>query len=192
MTKDEHTLINEIKSGSEESYRILYDKWVSRLYNFVYQYIKSESVTDDIVQETFLKIWTNKESLNPEYSFKSYLFTIAYHFLIKELRRQINNPLLFEYISYTNEFATSENETGNNIEFDQFRETLLQAKKLLSPRQRQIFEMNKEFNISIQEIAAKLSINEQVVRNQLSAALKIIRNELKPYSCLLILLFMKL
>lgn len=52
--------------------------------------------------------------------------------------------------------------------------------------------MNKEFNISIQEIAAKLSINEQVVRNQLSAALKIIRNELKPYSYLLILLFMKL
>lgn len=102
MTKDEHTLINEIKSGSEESYRILYDKWVSRLYNFVYQYIKSESVTDDIVQETFLKIWTNKESLNPEYSFKSYLFTIAYHFLIKELRRQINNPLLYTYPILTN------------------------------------------------------------------------------------------
>lgn len=192
MIKDEYTLIQEIKSGSEESYRIFYDRWVSRLYNFVYQYVKSESIADDIVQETFLKIWTNKESLNPECSFKSYLFTIAYRFLIKELRRQLNNPLLVEYILYTNELATSENETGHHIEFDQFSETLLKAKKMLSPRQRQIFEMNKEFNISIQEIAVKLSINEQVVRNQLSAALKIIRNELKSYSYLLLLLFLNL
>lgn len=79
----EEDLILAVKSGSERAYKQLYELWVSRLYRFVFQYLKSEEATDDVVQETFLRIWTNREHLNPDQSFKSYLFTIAYHFLLK-------------------------------------------------------------------------------------------------------------
>ncbi|WP_347396450.1 HTH domain-containing protein [Parabacteroides leei] len=47
--------------------------------------------------------------------------------------------------------------------------------------------MNKEYNLSIAEIASRLSISEQVVRNQLSIALKVLRKELSNYSWLFIL-----
>ncbi|MFR8939282.1 MAG: RNA polymerase sigma factor [Phocaeicola coprocola] len=36
--------------------------WVSRLYQFVYQYLKSEETTDDVVQETFYRIWINRKN----------------------------------------------------------------------------------------------------------------------------------
>ena len=72
---DEKDLIRKLKSGSASAYKELYEQWVSRLYGFVYRYVKSEAVTDDIVQETFLRIWTNRSGLNPESSFKSYLFS---------------------------------------------------------------------------------------------------------------------
>ena len=62
----------------------------------------------------------------------------------------------------------------------------------LSIRQREIFEMNKELNLSVHYIADKLSITEQVVRNQLSAALKTIRLELTHYSCMLVLFLLDL
>lgn len=55
MLKDERTLIIGLRFGSEECYKALYDLWFSRLYQFVLRYVKSESVTDDIVQDTFLK-----------------------------------------------------------------------------------------------------------------------------------------
>ena len=71
MQEDE--LILAVKSGSERAYKQLYELWVSRLYRFVFQYLKSEEATDDVVQETFLRIWTNREHLNPDQSFKSYL-----------------------------------------------------------------------------------------------------------------------
>ena len=97
---EERSLILSVKAGSEKAYHTLYDMWVSRLYRFVYQYLKSEDATDDVVQETFCRIWTNREKLDPDSSFKAYLFTIAYHFLIKELRRQLNNASMEEFVEY--------------------------------------------------------------------------------------------
>lgn len=183
---NEKDLIAEIKSGSEHSYNLLYRMWVSRLYRFIFHYVKSASVTDDIVQETFLRIWMNRNTLNPEYSFKSYLFTISYRLVLKELRRQLNNPLMEEYIEYQQNWITSANETGQKVELEQFNEALFKAKQKLPPRQREIFELHKEQHLPVNEIAVRLSITEQVVRNQLSAALKTIRNELKYYSYLLL------
>lgn len=186
---DEKALIEGLKSGSEPCYNRLYKLWVSRLYRFVYGYVKSESITDDIVQETFLRIWTHRSELNPELSFKSYLFTISYHLLLKELRRQVQNPLVGEYISYVTQLHTSDEITERAVEFDQFEEALQRAKMKLTPRQREIFELNKEQSLSISNIAEKFSITEQVVRNQLSAALKVIRKELTDFS-FIFLLFM--
>lgn len=188
MTDDKELILN-VKSGSEYSYGILYRLWISRLYNFVYHYVRSDSIASDIVQETFLRIWTNRASLDPESSFKAYLFTISYRLMIKELRRQMNNPLMDSLLEYQSDWVTSENETGRQIEIEQFREALVQAKKKLTPRLKLIFEMNKEQNISVADIAKKLGITEQVVRNQLSVAVKVIRGELQHYLFLLCLFF---
>ena len=95
-------ILLSVRNGSEKAYQELYEQWVSRLYGFVFQYLKSKDATDDVVQETFLRIWSNRANLNPDVSFKSYLFTIAYHFLLKEMRRQLNNPLMEDYVEYLN------------------------------------------------------------------------------------------
>lgn len=182
---NEKDLILKLRTGSVSAYKELYERWISRLYAFIYHYVKSEAVTDDIIQETFIRIWVNHESLNPDCSFKSYLFTISYHLLLKELRRQLKNPLLEEYIEYQDQISTSVDGIEDDFDLERFRMLLIQAKNKLSPRQREIFELNKEQIVSVSDIAIQLSISEQVVRNQLSAALKIIRSELKNYTLLL-------
>ena len=156
----------------------------------MFQYLKSKDATDDVVQETFLRIWSNRANLNPDVSFKSYLFTIAYHFLLKEMRRQLNNPLMEDYVEYLNRSSTETAEAESLMCYDQFVNALEKGKQHLSPRQRIIFEMNKEYGMSISEISEKLSITNQVVRNQLCMALKILRVELRQYYPLL-LLFLK-
>lgn len=189
---DEKDLIKELKSGSTSAYKELYEQWVDRLYSFVYRYVKSEAATDDIIQETFLRIWSNRSGLNPESSFKSYLFTISWHLLLKELRRQLNHPSMEEYLAYQNGPSVSEEYIESNIDFEHFRTALMHAKQKLSPRQREIFEWNKEQDMPIADIAKKLSISEQVVRNQLSAALKTIRAELQSHAFLLSIFLLNL
>lgn len=183
----EDTLIKSLISGSYKSYEVLYDKWVSSLYRFVYSLVKSEDVTKDIVQETFIKIWTNRTNIDPNQSFKSYLFTISYHLVLKEFRRTVNHSQIEEYMEYCNEMASQNSPTEQQCSFDIFLVEFKKAKEKLSPRQRQIFELSKEYNLSIAEIAEKLSLTDQSVRNQLTASLKIIRRELKNYSYLLLL-----
>lgn len=189
---DEKDLIKELKSGSVTAYRRLYEQWVSKLYHFVFHYVKSEAVTDDIVQETFLRIWTGRERLDPLCSFKSYLFTISYHLLLKELRRQLNHPSMEEYLKYQNEASVSEEYIIDDIDFESFCTALARAKQKLSPRQREIFEWNKEQDIPVADITKKLSISEQVVRNQLSAALKTMRAELQNHAFLLSIFLLNL
>ena len=186
LTKNmlDEELVNLIKNDSEQAYKELYLRWASRLYRFVYQYVKSESITDDIVQETFLKIWQNRDTLETNTSFKSYIFTIAYHSLLKELKRQVNNPLMEDYVEYQDRMMTSGDEIPKELDYDEFIKALAKAKHILSPRQREIFELSKEYGMSVAEISDKLSITEQVVRNQLSAALKVLRVELASFHLL--------
>lgn len=144
MIDNESLLIKGVKNGSDSSFRILYNYWVSKLYSFVFRYVKSEAVTDDIVQETFLRVWNYRERLNPEQSFKAYLFTISYHLLLKELRHQINHPLMEQFMIYQYDEQKTSNEGEYIVDFEHFCLALEKAKQKLTPRQREIFEMNKE------------------------------------------------
>lgn len=181
----EKELIVGLNNGSARCFTELYNKWIDPLYDFVFQLVKSEKLTDDIVQETFISVWNYRETLQIRTSFKAYLFRIAYHLIVKEIKRQIQNPLMEEYINYTNEPSVSEKTVTQCIDFDQFVKDYENAKKDLTPRQLQIFILNKEQECSIKEIAEKLSISEQSVKNQLLAASKIMRSDLKKYRCLL-------
>ncbi|GGJ95292.1 MULTISPECIES: RNA polymerase sigma factor [Parabacteroides] len=183
---EERKLLKELTEGSESSFNALYNLWGARLYRFAFSYLKSDSAAKDVVQETFVKIWTNRAGINPDTSFKAYLFTISYHFLLKELRRQLNHPQMENYLEIKKEVVSAE-DVEAKYDFDLFLKELETAKQKLTPRQKEIFTLNKEYNLSITEIASRLSITEQVVRNQLSAALKVLRRELSNYSYLFIL-----
>lgn len=183
---EEKKLVKGLIEGSEFSFNTLYNLWASRLYQFAFSYLKSDSAAKDVVQETFVKIWANRSNINPETSFKAYLFTISYHFLLKELRRQLNHPQMENYLEFKKEPTTTD-DIEVKYDFNLFLKELESAKQKLTPRQKEIFILNKEYNLSIAEIASQLCITDQVVRNQLSAALKILRRELSNFSYLFIL-----
>lgn len=104
-----------------------------------------------------------------------------------------NRLTLLSYDEYTAQLDAAEegaNTTENDFNFHELNEQILQAKDKLSKRQRMIFEMSREEGLSSQEIALKLDISEQSVRNQLSSALKVLREELIKTGLCFAILFM--
>ena len=167
-----------LRKGSHADFNKLYDLYADRLYGFAYNLTHSSEMAEEIVQEVFLKIWQMREHLSPEYSFRSFLFTIAKNKFLNDLRNRLT---LLSYDEYTAQLDAAEegaNTTENEFNFHELNEQILQAKNKLSKRQRTIFEMSREEGLSSQEIALKLDISEQSVRNQLSSALKVLREEL--------------
>ncbi|GAB6007803.1 RNA polymerase sigma factor [Dysgonomonas reticulitermitis] len=176
--------------GSHQDFRILYEEYSGRLYGFVFSLTRSRSMANDITQETFIKVWINRENIDPSMSFKSYLFKISKNKIIDEFRKQINNPVFEDYMAYCDElYADGNDNIEQTIDYDYFLQQLDNAKAKLTPRQREIFELSKEQRLPSSEIAQKLNISEQTIYNILSSAMKILRKEMGQASLLFLLFF---
>lgn len=189
MAGDDRYLVEKLKRGSYDAFTKLYEKYSSHLFGFVLTALKSRSQAADIVQEVFIRIWENRLMINPELSFKSFIFTIANNLIVSEYRKQINRPELMEYLDFTNSIELADDPVSAKIEFDEFMERLKRAKLQLPPRQLQIFEMIKECGMTSTEVAERLGISEQVVRNQLSLSLKTLKTALADSLPLFLLFF---
>lgn len=174
--------INKLREGSHEAFDTLYNVYADSLYGFALLHTKSVVQAEDIVQETFLKLWSMRASLSVEGSFKSMLFTIAKNHVIDIFRQQINRPNFEDYISFCEDENLLDNTSVEKIYYDDFLEKLAIAKQKLTPAQRNIFELSREEGMSNAEIAAASNLSEQTVKNHLSAALKILRTELRKYN----------
>jgi RNA polymerase sigma-70 factor (ECF subfamily) len=176
---DEKQIVKLLKKSDWEVqnkwFRVLFDMYYHDLLNFTLQYVKSRDTAEEIAHDSFVKLWLHKDNLDEKRSVKAYLFKISKNSLIKEMRRQLKNPLMTEYFSFIDTLST---EARITYDYDTFLKTIKEASEYLTPRQKEIFILYKEKNLSAKEIAIKLSISEQVVRNQLSKSLRIIREHL--------------
>lgn len=176
--------IKQLREGSYEAFDILYNVYADSLYGFALLHTKSVIQAEDIVQETFLKLWNMRYSLSEEGSFKSMLFTIAKNHVIDVFRQQINRADFEDYISFCEDENLSDTTSIDKIYYDDFVEKLAIAKQKLTPAQRNIFEWSREEGLSNAEIACKAGLSEQTVKNHLSSALKVLRAELLKYNFL--------
>ncbi len=86
-------LVKKYLKGDENSLRILYERHIPSVYNFISRISPSETDVDDIVQDAFVKAWKNLKKFNPELSFKTWLFTIAKNVLLDKLKK--NRTIIF-------------------------------------------------------------------------------------------------
>jgi RNA polymerase sigma-70 factor (ECF subfamily) len=164
------TLIDAIGRGDHVAFNQLFHKYAPMLYAFVVSILKDGAESEEVVQDIFLKIWEKRKELQQGYSFKSYLFTIAYNATKKVYRQKLLDN------KYKQEAAI---EMGRNSSSDL---TVIEYKNLLDyvdtiierlpPARREIFIMSKKDGLNNDEIAKALNISEQTVKNQLVAARK--------------------
>lgn len=179
--------IKELQKGSYKAFNAIYDMYADKLYGFALAHTKSQQISEDIVQETFLKLWNNRKTLSTEGSFQSLLFTISKHKMIDIFRSQINNVEFEFYVEYIEDTNICDNEIENKLFYDDFLKALKISKKLLSERQLEIFELSRENGKSIEEIADKLRLSEQTVKNQLTTSLKKIRTQMSKQNILFLI-----
>ncbi|PKQ44649.1 RNA polymerase sigma factor [Confluentibacter flavum] len=173
-TNTEKLLIRQLTEGNNKAFRKLFDYYRNDLYKFSLSMVCSKDYAEEIVQDVFMKVWIKRESLNPEMSFKSYVFTITRNKNIKFLKKAANDRKLREEIFYKKQkFANSIDIYVRESELESIKQEALDK---LSPRRREIFEMSRNENKSYEEIAEELGISISTVRNQMSKSLEILRD----------------
>lgn len=171
----ESELIALLKQGSQEAFKSLYDLYARRLYAFCMEYTKSREDTEEIVQDAFIWLWRNKENIRQEATIKSLLFLRVKHFLINAWRARVNTPIFEDYVDYINSLPA---DSRDHLEYMDFRDTVMSIIDQLPKTQSKVVKMSRLEGFKNKEIAEKLRLSEQTVKNALSMGLKFLKERL--------------
>jgi RNA polymerase sigma-70 factor (ECF subfamily) len=165
--------VEDLRVGNKLAFRSLYDTYHQDIYGFAISLLKSKSAAEEIVQEVFLKVWLHRENLNPELSFKSYIFTIARNLSLNALQKAANDNKLKEVVF--NESQVAYDNADYDIREEQCDAIKDAAINELSPKRKTIFKLSREEGKSYDEISKELGISVQTVKNQMSKSLENLR-----------------
>lgn len=178
---NERKLLGELASGNAEAFRLLYEQYWGKIYAVSVFYLKEKSAAEDIVQETFLRIWIKREQLPDVQHFAHYIQTIARNLIISLLRKKIHH----DNVELRAPGNLQENtwKPSQQLEAKEIAELIKKAVNRLSPKQKQIYLLSSEQKLSLKELAAELNISYDTARQYKSEALKFIRSYLAENAC---------
>lgn len=162
----------------EEAFRILFYNYFPSLCVFAGRYIDDKESCEDIVQETFLKIWKKRKSLEINTSARNFLVTSVKNSCIDYLRRRETeeNYLIYHTGFHENLYTSDDIYTVRELE-----EMITVSLGNLPENIRAVFEMNRFEGKTYPQIAEECNISVKTVEAYMSKALKQLRVELKDY-----------
>lgn len=177
---EERSLILRLIEGDEDAFCELYATYKNRLIYFAMRFLKSREYAEDVFQDAFTVVWQSRRFINPDASFSSYLYTIMRNRILNQLRNSANEEKLKE--SILSQALDYTEDTKREVMLNDLKSLISHALQQLTPRQREIFEMSREAQLSHKEIADKLGISINTVQEHISTSLKLIRTYLIKYS----------
>lgn len=177
---EERSLILRLIEGDEDAFCELYATYKNRLIYFAIRFLKSREYAEDVFQDAFTVVWQSRRFINPDASFSSYLYTIMRNRILNQLRNAANEEKLKE--SILSQALDYTEDTKREMMLNDLKSLISHALQQLTPRQREIFEMSREAQLSHKEIADKLGISVNTVQEHISTSLKLIRTYLIKYS----------
>ncbi|QGY44215.1 sigma-70 family RNA polymerase sigma factor [Maribellus comscasis] len=130
------------------------DLYSDRLYRFVLKSIKDVQRAEDIVQDSYEKLWKNVENVNAE-KVRSYLFTTAYHTMIDIIRKDKRS-------AFSEDLKLTEESHENN--YSDLSEVLKEAVGKLPEIQRMVLLLRDYEGYSYQEIGEMATLSESQVK----------------------------
>lgn len=169
-----------LKEGDVKAFDRMFITYFGKVKYFINGLLKSEIDAEDLAQDIFMKLWTNRGALDPQKSVNAYLYTMAPNAAFNFLKHK----LVLD--SYAADFIlTEENntpDTPEEIVYAKEIALLVEMTVCQMPRQRQrIYRLSRNEALANEKIALLLDLSKKTVENQLSLALQDIR---KVISCL--------
>ncbi|UZR99485.1 RNA polymerase sigma-70 factor [Chondrinema litorale] len=181
-----------IKEGDFAALEKLYqNNWI-RLVNFSFGMLKSKEDAEEAVQDIFIRVWENREKLNPELPINGFLFVVAKRVVLNKLRskaKELQMVDIHENDAWRNCLAEDQ------LIYSELTQISEHAIDKLPPKRKEIFLLRKNQGLTNKEIAGHLNVSTQYVEKQMALALSTIRAYLQAHTDIilpLILLFISL
>jgi len=159
-------VLQKIKAGKIKYFEKIIDAYEGNVYGFIYSIVKDSSHTEDLVQETFIKVFRNIETYDEDKRFSTWLLTIARNLAYDHLRKNTKLRVVDSVDDVVRETPETEMLTR---EFNKNIDDMVQQ---LPEQQSQLIYMKYFEELSYNEIAIRLCIETKTVKWQLYDARK--------------------
>lgn len=168
-------LISELQKGNEAVFDYLFRKYYKNLCLKAKTYVSDLDKAQSLVQDCFVKLWTNRNSLGEIKNLSAYLSFMVRNRCIDYIRKKESLKKLHTKVNHDTEQANVE----NLLIFNEFEQKVMNKITLLPKRSRLAFEYSRFENLTYKEIAEKMEISSKAVEGLITRALKILRKDLQ-------------
>lgn len=175
-------LLQQIQLGDGDAFEAVYDRYGPLVYSLALQITKEQALAEEIVQDTFTKVWVSPGLYNPDRGrFSSWLLTMTRNIAIDALRKRsrknrfsIVPPLML------NDLATASSNTHEEIEQKELAYVLRQGIGKLKPEQQELLQLTYWGGHTLSEVADMQNLPLGTVKSRLHSTLKALKRHLHP------------
>ncbi len=166
-----------IQQADSHAFEQLYDRYARKLTGFCNRMVQSKEVAEDLVHEIFIKVIEQPKSFNVQLRFSTWIYTIAHNLCLNNIRNHQNRSKLMN-LNYHQEESYS---TQTQIDAGTLKGVINTVFKQLNEKEKTVFILRFEHELSIKEIAEIMSIPEGSVKSCIFYLLKKFDSPLQPF-----------
>jgi RNA polymerase sigma-70 factor (ECF subfamily) len=169
-------LMEKVKSEDTSAFSVLVDRYKVRLLNLIYRMLQDKEEAEDILQETFLRVYRERQSYDPTYAFSTWIYTITLNLCRNELKKRKRFKFFgIDLIKNNREYASQQVRNS-----DCLGSTLENAIRALPVKYRTVFLLRDVNQLPYEEISQSLEIPMGTVKSRVNRARLMLRNRLRP------------
>jgi RNA polymerase sigma-70 factor (family 1) len=170
---DEKVLLDQLVQGDAPAFTALYEKYSLKLYANILRLVKSEDTAKEILQDLFLKIWELRTQIDPERSFRSFLYKIAGNLVYDHFRKVSRDKRLSDSLLYMLEEQYSHLE--ESVIYNESLELINAAISQLPEMRRRVYVLGKIEGQTYEEISSQLGISHSTISDHIVKANRFIK-----------------
>jgi RNA polymerase sigma-70 factor (ECF subfamily) len=191
MELTDRAAVDEVLAGKRESFRVLVDRHGRKVFGLAYRMTGNEHDADEVVQETFLRVYKRLDSFEARSSFSTWLYRIASNCALDLLaKRKQDKTHIVESDARDDElnpeertldYAAPQPGPERMLLSTELRKRVSDAMQRLTAIERTAFVLRHFEGRSISEIGSVLKVRDEAVKNTIFRAVKKMRTELEPF-----------
>ena len=179
-------IVSGLRNGDEKVYIFLFKEYYVPLCAYSRRYVGRKDIAEEIVSETFMKIWENRNKLKIENSVKSYLFQAVCNNSLYFLRKLKKEESLDQYFKGTSSgnigfVELADSVSSQSLLMEELDQKITEAINSLPPQQQKTFRLKRFEGKKNKEIAKIMGLSVKTVEMHLAKAIISLRKNLKDY-----------
>lgn len=188
-------LVNKrLISGDIEFFEYLYEEFYSKAVFYANQYLRDPELAKDIAQDSFVTLWEKRKEINPELSIQAYILTIVKNKCLNILRSKISKRQYASKVIMQEEMANLlalSDPTADEYLLVEIAEMVEETLSEMPEKMSVVFRLNRESELTYDEIAQQLEVSVKTVEYRMSKALHFFRIKFKDYLPTFLLVLLK-